>query len=87
MWKRDVDRRQDRDDVILGGTNGSFRWEGAMVVGRDIFIGEMGRLEESSKVRRSFVVKGKVRDRVRKGLEERDDVTVGCDVRNRRAAF
>ncbi len=58
--ERDVDRRQDRDDVvILDGTNGSFRREGAMVVERNIFIGEVGRLEESSKLRRSFVVKGK----------------------------
>ena len=45
--ERDVERRQDRDDVIFGGTNGSFRREGAMVEGRDIFVGEVGRLEES----------------------------------------
>ena len=29
--KRDVDSRHDRDDVIFGGTNGSFRRKGAVV--------------------------------------------------------
>jgi hypothetical protein len=45
--ERDVDRRQDRDEVILGGTNGSFRREGSVVEGKDVFVGEVGRLEES----------------------------------------
>jgi hypothetical protein len=65
--------------MILGGTNGSFRRKGAMVEGRDIFEGEVGRLEEGSEVRRSLVVERKMRERVRKGLEKRNDVTVGGD--------
>ncbi len=31
--KRDVDSRHDRDYVVFGGTNRSFRWERAMVLG------------------------------------------------------
>ncbi len=73
--------------MILGGTNGSFRRKGAMVEGRDIFEGEVGRLEEGSKVRRSLVVERKMRERVRKGLEKTNDVTVGGDVRDGRAIF
>ncbi len=45
--ERNVDRRQDRDEVILCGTNGSFRREGGVVEGRNVFVGEVGRLEES----------------------------------------
>ena len=39
--KRDVDSRRDGDDVVFGGTNTSFRREGAMVLGRDVFVGDV----------------------------------------------
>ena len=39
--KRDVDSRHDRDDVIFGGTNRSFRRERAMVLGRDVLVGDV----------------------------------------------
>ena len=39
--KRDVDSRQNRDDVIFGGTNSSFRRERAMVLGRDVLVGDV----------------------------------------------
>ena len=40
--KRDVDSRHyDRDNVIFGGTNRSFRRERAMVLGRDVLVGDV----------------------------------------------
>ena len=56
----DVGGREDRNDVVLGGTYGTFRREGAMVVGRDVLEGDGGRVEEGGKVRRSLVVEEKV---------------------------
>ena len=39
--KRDVDSSHDREDVIFGGTNRSFRRERAMVLGRDVLVGDV----------------------------------------------
>ena len=39
--KRDVDSRHNREDVIFGGTNRSFRRERAMVLGRDVLVGDV----------------------------------------------
>ena len=39
--KRDVDARHDRDNVVFGGMSRSFRREGAMVLGRGVFIGDV----------------------------------------------
>ncbi len=39
--KGDVDSRHDRDNVIFGGTNRSFRRERAMVLGRDVLVGDV----------------------------------------------
>lgn len=78
--KRDVDSRQDRDNVIFGGTNGSFRRERAMVLGGDVLVGDVLFEEEGSKVGRGFVIEREVRERVGEGLKKGDDVTVGGDV-------
>jgi hypothetical protein len=78
--KRDVDSRQDRDNVIFGGTNGSFRRERAMVLGGDVLVGDVVFEEEGSKVGRGFVIEREVRERVGEGLKKGDDVTVGGDV-------
>ncbi len=43
--------------------------------------------EEGSKVGRGFVIEREVRERVGVGLKKGDDVTVGGDVRDRRAGF
>jgi len=85
--KRDVDSRQDRDNVIFGGTNGSFRRERAMVLGGDVLVGDVLFEEEGSKVGRGFVIEREVRERVGEGLKKGDDVTVGGDVRDRRSVF
>ena len=58
--------------MVFGGTYSTFRREGAMVVGRDVLIGDEGRAEVRGKVRRSFVVEEKVvgervREREKKG--------------------
>ena len=52
--------REDGDEMVFGGTYGTFRREGAMVVGRDVLKGDEGRAEERGKVRRSLVVEEKV---------------------------
>ncbi len=54
--------REDGDEMVFGGTYGTFRREGAMVVGRDVLKGDGdgGRAEERGKVRRSLVVEEKV---------------------------
>ncbi len=39
--KRDVDSRHDRDNVVFGGTNRSFRRERAMVLGKNVFVGNV----------------------------------------------
>ncbi len=39
--KRDVNTRHDRDNVVFGGTNRLFRRERAMVLGRDVFVGDV----------------------------------------------
>ena len=39
--KRDVDSRHNGDNVIFGGTNRSFRRERAMVLGRDVLVGDV----------------------------------------------
>ena len=56
----DVGSREDGDEMVFGGTYGTFRREGAMVVGRDVLKGDGGRAEEGGKVRRSLVVEEKV---------------------------
>jgi hypothetical protein len=53
--------------MVFGGTYSTFRREGAMVVGRDVLIGDKGRAEVRGKVRRSFVVEERVREREKKG--------------------
>jgi hypothetical protein len=54
--KRDLDSRHDGDDVVFGGTNTSFRQERAMVLGRDVFVGNVVLVEEGSEVGRGFVI-------------------------------
>ena len=56
----DVGGREDRNDVVLGGTYCTFRRVGAVIEGRDILVGEVNGDEESSQVRRSLVVKKNV---------------------------
>ncbi len=43
--------------------------------------------EEGSKIGRGFVIEREMRERVGVGLKKGDDVTVGGDVRDRRAVF
>ena len=50
--------------MVLGGTNGSFRREGAMIGGRDVLVDDVGRVEEGGEVRGSLVVEREVSDRV-----------------------
>ncbi len=57
MW---AERREDSNDVVLGGMYCTFRRVGAMVKGRDILEGEVDGKEERSEVIRSFVVKKKM---------------------------
>ncbi len=61
---RNVARRQNGDKVVLGGTNGSFHREGAMIGGRDVLIDDVGRVEEGGQVRGSLVVEREVSERV-----------------------
>ncbi len=82
-----MDSRQDRDNVIFGGTNRSFRRERALVLGRDVLVGDVMFYEEGSEVGRGFVIEREVRERVGEGLKKGDDVTVGGDVRDRRSVF
>ena len=82
-----MNSRHDGDDVVFGGMNRSFRRERAMVLGRDVFVGDVVLVEEGSEVGRGFVIEREVRERVGEGVKERDDVTVGGDVRDRRAVF
>ena len=69
----DVGGREDGDEMVFGGTYSTFRREGAMVVGRDVLIGDEGRAEVRGKVRRSFVVEEKVGERVREREKEGDN--------------
>ena len=69
----DVGGREDGDEMVFGGTYGTFRREGAMVVGRDVLKGDGGRAEERGKVRRSLVVEEKVGERVRERVKEGDN--------------
>ncbi len=85
--ERNVARRQDGDKVVLGGTNGSFRREGAMTRERDVLVHDVGRVEEGDEVRGSLVVEREVSERVREGLEKGDDIAIGRDVRGGRAGF
>jgi hypothetical protein len=85
--KRDVDSRHNRDNEILGGTNRSFRRERAMVLGRDVLVGDVMLEEEGSEVGRGFVIEREVRERVGEKVEKGDDVTVGGDVRDRRSVL
>ncbi len=48
--KGDVDGREDRDDMVFGGTNRSFRRVGAMVESGDVLKGEVARDEERGEV-------------------------------------
>ena len=59
--------------MVFGGTYSTFRREGAMVVGRDVLIGDKGRAEVRGKVRRSFVVEEKVGERVSEREKEGDN--------------
>ncbi len=42
----DVGGREDGDEMVFGGTYGTFRREGAMVVGRDVLEGDRGRAKK-----------------------------------------
>jgi hypothetical protein len=66
--------------MVFGGTNRSFRRVGAMVKGGDELLGEVAREKERGEVRRSFVVKEKVNQRLRVRAEERDNRLEGRDV-------
>jgi hypothetical protein len=59
--------------MVFGGTYSTFRREGAMVVGRDVLIGDEGRAEVRGKVRRSLVVEEKVGERVSEREKEGDN--------------
>ena len=59
--------------MVFGGTYSTFRWEGAMVVGRNVLIGDGGRAEVRGKVRRSLVVEEKVGERVREREKKGDN--------------
>ena len=72
--------REDGNDMVLGGAYSTFRRVGTMVEGRDILVGEVDGDEERSQVRRSFVVKKDVGERVRERAEERDNRLEGRDV-------
>ena len=76
----DVGGREDGDDMVPGGTYSTFRRVRPMVEGRDILVGEVDGDEERSQVRRSFVVKMDVGERVRERAEERDNRLEGGDV-------
>ena len=76
----DVGGREDGDEMVFGGTYGTFRREGAMVVGRDVLKGDGGRAEERRKVRRSLVVEEKVGERVRERVKEGDNRLEGRDI-------
>lgn len=76
----DVGGREDGDDMVPGGTYSTFRRVKTMVEGRDILVGEVDGDEERSQVRRSFVVKKDVGERVRERAEERDNRLEGGDV-------
>jgi hypothetical protein len=39
----DVGGRKDGDEVVFGGMNCSFRWEGAIFIGKDVLLGDRGR--------------------------------------------
>jgi len=69
----DVRGREDRDEMVFGGTYSTFRREGAMVVGRDVLKGDGGRAGVRGKVRRSLVVEEKVGERVREREKEGDN--------------
>ncbi len=39
----DVARRENGDEVVFGGMNCSFRWEGAIFIGKDVLLGDRDR--------------------------------------------
>ena len=53
----DVGGREDGDEMVFGGTYGTFRREGAMVVGRDVLERKGDRGEVSGEFGRRFIVK------------------------------
>ncbi len=59
----DVTRRHDGNKMVFGGTHCSLRREEAMVVGRDILKGDVGRIEEGGEIRGGLVIEKKVRER------------------------
>ncbi len=73
----DVGGREGGDEIVFGGTYGTFHREGAMVVGRDVLKGDGGRAEESGNVRRSLVVEEKVGQRMKERVKEGDDIIEG----------
>ncbi len=52
--------------MVFGGAYSTLRWEGSVVVGGDILIGNDGDDKESCKVGRGLIVEEKVGERVRK---------------------
>ncbi len=46
----------DRDKMVLGGSDFSFRRESTMVVGRDVLEGKRDRSKVSGEVGRGFVI-------------------------------
>ena len=66
--------------MVFGGAYSTLRWEGAVVVGGDILIGNDGDDKESCKVGRGLVVEEKVGERVRKSLKKGYNGGEGSDV-------
>ena len=66
--------------MVFGGAYSTLRWEGAVVVGGDILIGNDGDYKESCKVGRGLIVEKEVGERVRKSFKEGDNGGEGSDV-------
>ena len=66
--------------MVFGGAYSTLRWEGAVVVGGDILIGNDGDYKESCKVGRGLIVEEKVGERVRKSLKKGYNGGEGRDV-------
>ena len=56
--------------MVFGGAYSTLRWEGAVLVGGDILIGNDGDDKESCKVGRGLIVEEKVGERVRKSFKK-----------------
>ncbi len=74
-------RRNNGEDVVLGGSDGPFRRERAMVLGGGVLEGEGDGDKVVGEVRGGFVVEEKMGERVRERGEKGNDRLVGRNVR------